>query len=89
MELTTLAKTFAGYVTLNESNQAFLVSEIGAGFTAVKASFVALKTTISGKAFINTKSYNRHIDEKEKELEKFSVEKIKQEHEYWNEKIEN
>lgn len=89
VELTTLAEAFAGYVTLYESNQAFLVSEVGAGFTVVEASFITLKGVLKGKALINTRTYNRHIDVKEKELEKFSVEKIKEEHKYWNEKIEN
>lgn len=89
VELTTLAEAFGAYVTLYESNQAFLVSEIGAGFTAVEASFVTLKGVLKGKALINTRTYNRHIDAKEKELEKFSTEKIKEEHEYWNEKVEN
>ena len=87
-ELTELNLGFTAFATESLGAQGTLLATTIGGFSTTDLAIGGVSKEIAVKSIIDTRRYNNHIDSKEKELEKFSVEKIKEEHEFWNKKIE-
>lgn len=86
-ELTELNLGFTAFATESLKAQGTLLTTTIGGFSTTDLAIGGVSKEIAVKSIIDTRKYNNHIDSKQKELEKFSVEKIKEQHEFWNEKI--
>lgn len=86
-ELGGLTAGFSAYVVTYEVDDKLIKTALAVGFAGVGTSINFLTETVVAKALINTRSYNKNINAKEKQLEKFTSEKIKEEQNYWDTKI--